>query len=121
MLFSSERSSGAMLSAQRPAITALSASLQSKSSIELVYTPARIDEFLLAGIKRVAFGADFYLYVFFCAAGLNNLSTGAPYDGRSVVRVYSLFHFVHLAQNSRVFARVKSSTSRRGLQGQIAR
>ncbi len=51
-----------------------------------------IDEFLLAGIERVAHRADFRVYFGRGAAGLEGISAAAMNDDFIVFRMYVLFH-----------------------------
>ena len=60
-------------------IPCTNAALHAVAFFEAVYTAAGIDKLLLAGIKRMALGADFNPQFLFNRTGGERLSTGAPY------------------------------------------
>jgi hypothetical protein len=65
---------------------------QAELPVELINTPAGINQFLLACIKRVALGANLDSYVFSRATRLNNLTARALNGRLLVIRVYAFFH-----------------------------
>jgi len=69
---------------------------QAKLSVELIYAPAGIYQFLLAGIKRVASGAYFYLDIFSCTSRFNNLAASASNSRLLIIGVYPFLHYPHL-------------------------
>ena len=64
--------------------------------VELVNTAAGVDQLLLAGVERVALGADFNGDVFAGGAGGNNVAAGALYSGLIILGMYAFLHVVHL-------------------------
>ena len=61
--------------------------------VELINTTAGIYEFLLAGIERVALGADLNGDVLLGGACLNDGTASTFYSGLLVVGMYSFLHF----------------------------
>jgi hypothetical protein len=55
-------------------------------------TTGCVDQFLLAGKKRMAIRTDFYRYVFHGRSGLDNITASTGYLGHVIFRVYFLFH-----------------------------
>ncbi len=66
--------------------------------LESVNTSACINELLLAGIERVALGANFNLDVFLCGHSFNYVAAVAGNCSLDKIRVDSLFHDCHLFQ-----------------------
>ena len=66
--------------------------------LESVNTSACINELLLAGIERVALGANFNLNIFLCGHSFNYVATVAGNCSFYKIRMYSLFHDCHLFQ-----------------------
>ena len=66
--------------------------LEAVLSVELVHAAAGVDELLLAGIERVAFGADFNGDVLFGGTGLNHIAAGAADRGRIIIGMNAFFH-----------------------------
>ena len=59
---------------------------------EAVDTSAAVYQLLLAGEERVAVGADFNVYVFFCGAGFDGVTAGTG-DGGFFVFWMDVFHW----------------------------
>jgi hypothetical protein len=55
-------------------------------------TAGRIDQFLLAGKKRVAFGANFHAYVFFRRTNLDGVAAGTLDGCFEIIRMDVGFH-----------------------------
>jgi hypothetical protein len=66
---------------------------------ETVDPAARIDEFLLAGIKRVALRADFNPQFLSYRTGGECLSARAPHGAFAILRVNFLLQWFHLLPN----------------------
>jgi hypothetical protein len=67
--------------------------LQTVFLVETINTSTGVNQLLLAGVERVALGADFNLDVLFGGAGLNDLAACAS-DGRLLVLgVDTFLHF----------------------------
>ena len=77
-------------------LRAQNAALHTVAFFETVYTAAGIDELLLAGIERMALGADFNPQFLFNRTGGERLSTGAPYLALTILRVNILLQCFHL-------------------------
>ena len=60
--------------------------------VELVHAAAGIDKLLLAGVKRVALGADLNGDILAGAAGLDDVAAGAADRRRLVVRMDAFLH-----------------------------
>ena len=60
--------------------------------VELIDAAAGIDELLLAGVERVALGADLDGDVLLRGAGLIHGAAGAADRGRLVIRMDTVFH-----------------------------
>ena len=60
--------------------------------LETIYTSAGIDELLLAGIERVALGANFNGDVLAGGAGLDDVAAGAPDSGLIILGVDAFLH-----------------------------
>ena len=64
--------------------------------VEFINTAARVDEFLLTCVKRVALGADFNRNILLRAAGLVNSTACALYNSGFVVGMNAFLHNVQL-------------------------
>ena len=53
-----------------------------------------VDQLLLTGEKRVAFGANFHAYVFFCRTNLNNAAAGTLNGCVEIIRMDIGFHCI---------------------------
>lgn len=60
--------------------------------VELVHAAAGVDELLLAGVERVALGADFNRDVLLGGTGLNHVAAGAANRGRLIIGMNTFFH-----------------------------
>jgi hypothetical protein len=56
-------------------------------------TAGRIDQFLFAGKKRVAFGTDFHAYVFFRRTNLDGVAAGTLDGCFEIIRMDVGFHW----------------------------
>jgi hypothetical protein len=70
--------------------------LAAETLIEALNTSAGIDELLLAGIERVALGANFDVDLRLGAARLDHVAAGTGNGAVNVIRVDTLFHSFHL-------------------------
>ena len=70
--------------------------LQIESLVETVNTSTGVNQLLLAGIERVALGADFNLDVLLGGTGRKDVATSTTDGGLFVVRMDAFSHFVHL-------------------------
>ena len=70
--------------------------LQTKSLIETINTSTGVNQLLLAGIERVALGADFDLDVLLGGTGSKSITAGATDRSLFVVRMDAFSHVVHL-------------------------
>jgi hypothetical protein len=59
---------------------------------EALDTASRVHQFLLAGVKRVAFGTNFHAYVFFRRSDLNNVPAGTLNGRLGIIRMDVSFH-----------------------------
>ena len=66
--------------------------LQTVLLVELINAAAGIDELLLAGVERMALGADFNEDVLLGAAGLDDRAAGAADGGLLVIGMDALSH-----------------------------
>ena len=64
--------------------------------VETVNTSTGVNQLLLAGIERVALGANFNADVLLGRTGSKGVTTGAANGGLLVVRMDAFFHVVHL-------------------------
>ena len=64
--------------------------------VELVNTAAGVDQLLLAGVERVALGADFNGDVLTGRAGLDDVAAGAADGGVKILGMYAFLHVFHL-------------------------
>ena len=70
--------------------------LQAETLVETIDTSTGVNQLLLAGIERVALGADFNTNLLLSGTGLENVTTSATNRGLFVLRMDTLLHFVHL-------------------------
>ena len=74
----------------------LSFLLQVEALVETVNTSTGVNQLLLAGIERVALGADLNADLLLSRTGSKDVATGATDGGLLVVRMDAFFHVVHL-------------------------
>ena len=67
------------------------------SLVELVHTSCRVDEFHLAGVERVARGADFNTNVLLGGTGRKDVATGTADCGLFVLGMDTFLHGFHLS------------------------
>ena len=70
--------------------------LQAELLIEAVNASAGVNQLLLAGIERVALGADFNTDLLLGGAGGEGVAASATDGGLLVLRMDAFFHVVHL-------------------------
>ena len=70
--------------------------LQAESLVETVNTSTGVNQLLLAGIERVALGADFNTDVLLSRTGREDVTTGTANGSLFVVGMDTFLHFVHL-------------------------
>ncbi len=70
--------------------------LQAKALVETVDTSTGVNQLLLAGIERVALGADFNPDVLLGGAGRKDIATGTANCGLFVFGMDTFLHLVHL-------------------------
>ena len=70
--------------------------LQAKTLVEAINTSTGVNQLLLAGIERVALGADFNTNVLLSGAGRKDVATSTANRGLFVFGVDTFLHFVHL-------------------------
>ena len=70
--------------------------LQAKTLVEAINTSTGVNQLLLAGIERVALGADFNANVLLGRTGRDDVTTGTADGGLFVVRMDTFLHFFHL-------------------------
>ena len=75
---------------------ALSRLLQIESLVEPINTSTGVNQLLLAGIERVALGADFNTDLLLGGAGGEGVAASATDGGLLVLRMDAFFHVVHL-------------------------
>ena len=64
--------------------------------VELIYTTTSLGSFLLAGVERMALGADFYVDLRLGRTGHKSVSAVAGYGCLIVLRMYSFSHLLLL-------------------------
>ena len=74
----------------------LAVSLHAVALLEAIHASAGINQLLLAGVERMALGADLDRDVLLGRAGLDDLAAGAADRSALIVGMDALFHFVHL-------------------------
>ena len=70
--------------------------LQVEALVETVNTSTGVNQLLLAGIERVALGADLHADVLLGGTGSKGVATGAADGGLFVVGMDAFSHVVHL-------------------------
>ena len=70
--------------------------LQAKPLVEPINTSTGVNQLLLAGIERVALGADLNTNVLLGGAGRKDVATGAANRGLFILGVDTFLHLVHL-------------------------
>ena len=75
---------------------ALSRLLQIESLVEPINTSTGVNQLLLAGVERVALGADFNSDVLLGGTGRKDVATGTANGGLFVLGVDTFSHVVHL-------------------------
>ena len=70
--------------------------LQAKTLVEPINTSTGVNQLLLAGIERVALGADFNTNILLGRAGGKNITASAADRGLFVIGMDTFLHFVHL-------------------------
>ena len=74
----------------------LSKLLQTKSLVETINTSTGVDQLLLAGVERVALGADFNTDLLLGGTGCEHVATSATDGSLFVVGMDAFSHVVHL-------------------------
>ena len=70
--------------------------LNAESLVETVNTSTGVNQLLLAGIERVALGANFHTDVLLGRTGGKDVATGAANGGLLVVGMDAFLHVFHL-------------------------
>ena len=70
--------------------------LQIESLVETINTSTGVNQLLLAGIERVALGADFNSDVLLGGTGRKDVATSATDHGLFVSGMDAFLHFIHL-------------------------
>ena len=70
--------------------------LQVEALVETIDTSTGVNQLLLAGIERVALGADLNSDILLGGAGGKGVATSATNCGLFVLRMDAFSHFVHL-------------------------
>ena len=78
------------------AVVRFSFLLQAKTLVEAINTSTGVNQLLLAGIERVALGADLNTDLLLSGAGSKDVTTVAADGGLFVVRMDTFLHFFHL-------------------------
>ena len=74
--------------------------LQVETLVEAINTSTGVNQLLLAGIERVALGADFHTDVLLGRTGSKGVTTGATDGGLFVLGMDAFSHIVHLFHNA---------------------
>ena len=74
--------------------------LQAETLVETVNTSTGVNQLLLAGIERVALGADLNTDVLLSRTGREDITTGTANGSLFVVGMDTFLHFVHLFLSS---------------------
>ena len=74
----------------------ISVLLQAKTLVETINTSTGVNQLLLAGIERVALGADFNSDVLLGGTGRKDVATGTANRGLFVIGMDTFLHVVHL-------------------------
>ena len=78
------------------AVVRISFLLQAKTLVEAINTSTGVNQLLLAGIERVALGADLNTDLLLSGAGSKDVTTVAADGGLFVLGMDTFLHFVHL-------------------------
>ena len=70
--------------------------LQAKTLVEAINTSTGVNQLLLAGIERVALGADLNTNVLLGRTGSKDIAAGTADGGLFVLGMDTFLHFVHL-------------------------
>ena len=70
--------------------------LQIESLVETINTSTGVNQLLLAGIERVALGADLNTDVLLGRTSSKDIATGTANGGLFVIGMDTFLHFVHL-------------------------
>ena len=70
--------------------------LQAEALVEAINTSTGVNQLLLAGIERVALGADFHTNVLLGGTSGKDIAAGAANGGLFVLGMDTFLHFVHL-------------------------
>ena len=70
--------------------------LQAETLVEAVNASTGVNQLLLAGIERVALGADFHTNVLLGRTSGKDIAAGAADGGLFVLGMDTFLHFVHL-------------------------
>ena len=70
--------------------------LQAKTLVEAINTSTGVNQLLLAGIERVALGADLNTDLLLSGAGSKDVTTVAADGGLFVLGMDTFLHFIHL-------------------------
>ena len=70
--------------------------LQAKTLVEPINTSTGVNQLLLAGIERVALGADFNTNILLSRASGKDITASAADRGLFVIGMDTFLHFVHL-------------------------
>ena len=74
--------------------------LQAETLVETIDTSTGVNQLLLAGIERVALGADLNTNVLLGGTGGKSIATGTADRGLFVLGMDTFLHFVHLFLSS---------------------
>ena len=69
---------------------------QTKSLVETINTSTGVNQLLLAGVERVALGADLNADVLLSGTGRKDVTTSTANRGLFVIGMDTFLHFVHL-------------------------
>ena len=70
--------------------------LQAEALVEAINTSTSVNQLLLAGIERVALGADLNTNVLLGRTGSKDIAAGTADSGLFVLGMDTFLHFVHL-------------------------
>ena len=70
--------------------------LQAEALVEAINTSTGVNQLLLAGIERVALGADLNTDVLLGGTGRKDVTTGTANGSLFVIGMDTFLHFVHL-------------------------
>ncbi len=66
--------------------------LNPEALLEAIHTAARVNQLLLAGVERMALGADIHLHLFLRGAGFESLTAYAANDALTVLGMDLFLH-----------------------------